>query len=235
MSGFYQEKLLSEDWCKLQKRISGLIDSVIAASSLVDSRDISIPTVMVGGAARVGKSIFAERLSSISCGYCFRLDSIRSRAYLQIEDPDLRLTVKRGVLQTLLRKYPNNAVVEGDDLIQRNKGKMQNDPEIDLSIPLELRRRCGVGFVLLGCADATAKQKQKQIIEYRRAHNCWTADRKTDDEIFGLAKYIVAASVKLKCLSEVYKIPYYEIGCETFSEDLDGAVSHVVAQAMRIA
>src|SRR3712207_2155051 len=83
--------------------------------------------ILIGGPCRVGKSIVASQLKRRTGFKLVKTDRLR-KLYNSIQDLDARLVVKARTFFELVEQQSSGLIIEGEELITKNRGNTRTRP-----------------------------------------------------------------------------------------------------------
>jgi hypothetical protein len=186
---------------------------------------LAVPSAVVVGFARSGKTKIAARISAEFGFSHISLDKVRRLIRSKSGDRD-DWDMHWRFCEHVLDQHPCGVVIEGDNLIGENRSRKEiYDPSRLIWSVSHLRLR-GAQVVFVGSADCTVSERADAITEYRLNNRCWTA-RYTDKQIVRFAERSISYSRHLRQLAEENSIPYFEIGVDSFEHDVSSVARHI--------
>jgi len=179
---------------------------------------------LVGGAARSGKTIIAQRLLREKGVPCFCVDYFVSGLQqgapglgIVGESPNLERVEKLwpvlvGTLENIVEVEPHY-LVEGDALLPRGVAELRERhyPQV---------RACFLGYPCL-----TPEQKLRDIRRYSSGVNDWIEDH-TDEYILGLAREMVEFSRYLEAECREHGLLFFDVS-ERFADQVAAACRYL--------
>jgi hypothetical protein len=192
------------------------------------------PVILIGGMPRVGKTRLALKIAESAGFGVIHTDQLR-KAFWEISDMAERAAERRRVYAKALAARKSGIVIEGVDLIYRNKGAdhlvckgaIKQDLSPGLELVSALSEKFGAKVFIIGCADANPDAKQAAIRKHWAAGD-WTKDF-SDSELANLASRIVRLSGDLRKEVQQSGFDYIELPSEPSEEHLDRAAGRILA------
>ncbi len=173
----------------------------IAAAPLPD-----LPSVLISGAVRCGKTKVARRVSLRGGYYHLRTDDIRNQTYLDAPEAEKRRAAKY-VFRRILLQFPKGVLIEGTGLM-----------DAPCALPVWADRR-GIAFFAIGYSFDTPEAKQHDLLAYRADNTCWTKQRKSDEEMLRFARRLIRRSKDIKRYCEAEDLPYFDLESARFEAE----------------
>lgn len=188
--------------------------------------------ILIGGVARVGKTIVAHALARKIGGYVVEFDRLK-HFYSDLGQEGIE--IKLWMVDELCKKG-QGIIIEGDGLI------MYDDVLIGLSdeptpfsvTPQIIRDRIdlwGAQGFCLGAAEDLPADKYQGLLHSATRNKCWATSRLDDSDLHTLAHSIVSTSRTLRAMSKQVDVPYFEIHSKHFKESIRQA-THSIANVV---
>ncbi len=183
---------------------------------------------MIGGAARSGKTILAERMLAEHGLPYFSIDTLIAR--VASAEPELGLRVRDPALKRMeiiwptLRKIASDALLSGDEFLL----------EGDVLLPKHVMEfghgyHTAIKACFIGYADANPARKLRAIRQYAVGRTDWTHEL-DDARLLNLIGELRTFSEYLRHECCHYKIPYFD-GSACFTSALHDAEAYLQAGA----
>ena len=193
-------------------------------------------SLVIGGCARAGKSLLAQRLAA-ELDHVFLAGDMLRDLYRIPEVPAERNRLRQQFMLRILRGFRGGLIVEGADLVMRdNVRNGSRRPSLEL---LRRIRREGLAEVAVaGNADTSVADKVRALEAWRATGNCWTtgaahAERYAEPAALEkLARGTIERSRVLREKAEAADIPYLEIRPDAFEADI---ATHLTTLRARLA
>ncbi len=183
--------------------------------------------IIIGGAARIGKTTVARAVARKIGGRVVRFD--RLRKYYRDLDPDETIYIKSWMIDELCRKG-KGIIIEGDELITHARPNLLEKLEV-FPVTAELIRdmmdRWGAWGFCLGDTEDSPDEKHQGLQWSARRHKCWAAGQLNESDLHMLSSIIVSTSRELRNKSEQLDVPYVEISGSNFKESVAEATKMI--------
>lgn len=236
VSGKFLNNMLTEAIDISKKNIEKNIDNVdfsvlikIIGILINDVNESKFRSIIISGYPRVGKSILSEKLSNKFNGTLLKTDALR-KIYWEIEDGGRRQKVRENLYNEIIKNYPHNLIVEGDDFISENRSIDSALKPYSLDLISQLKDTYDIEACVIGNKETSVNDKVSGLKEFRSEGDCWTlknAKYKKSKNLQNLAKGTVEASKSLWYLSEKSNVIYFEIRSINFNEDISTALEKI--------
>lgn len=192
-----------------------------------------VPSLILSGWCRVGKTSLAQRLCRSNSLCYLPLDPF-SAIYQRIKDDVTRQFVKQTLVRELLTRYPTGIILDGDDLVFDNYLRSDDRPKPTLDFLHELSLEHPVKIYLIGNAQDTLTEKIDGIKRYRSKHPCWTLNSQAwgEDMLEERAKEIISASQLLRDQSNSTNLTYIDIQSSSFQHSVVRAQAWIEQQEL---
>ncbi len=192
------------------------------------------PAILIGGVARIGKTRLAKELSRHTGFNMIHCDQFRE-AFWSIRDEQKRAAERVRCYEKAIAAHPAGLIMEGDDLIYRNRGDtslaklglLRNDLTLCLALLVHLKSRLGAQPFVVGCAERDSVAVAAEI-RRRETDSCFTRVL-SDHGLQGFLRTAERRSKELRTMVAGTDIPYIELG----GEDLECAVEAAAARILR--
>jgi|GEM_PF-1430409 len=162
-----------------------------------------VPSVIVTGTMRCGKTLVARRLARRNGMYHVPSDRLRHATYINCDDAT-KLRVVKYIYKRLLLAYPSGLVLDGTVFL-----------DTGVTLPHWAVQR-GIGCVAIGYSLDTPARKARHMIAFRKTRDCWTSGRKSDAELRQLARKIIGRSKDIKAQCAANGWPYFDLDSGQF-------------------
>lgn len=189
-------------------------------------------SAIITGYARSGKSLLATELARGHGYHHIGLD-LFTRLYYNIKDDELRLYTRKALLNGLLRHFREGLIIEGDDLISRNRSRQQGMLPFSLET---LQALCGETDVLcyvVGNATASAEAKKEGFRRFRETGTCWTSKKTHWDDLETRAREYIDYNRQIYALANDAGIPFLEIDPTDFETSLSQIAHAIKREALQ--
>jgi hypothetical protein len=173
----------------------------ISAAQLPD-----LPSILISGAVRCGKTKVARRVSLRGGYYHLRTDDIRNQTYLDAPEAEKR-RVAKYVFRRILLRFPKGVLIEGTGLM-----------DAPCELPVWADRR-GIAFFAIGYAFDTPEAKQRDLLAYRAENTCWTKQSKSDEEMLRFARRLIRRSNDIKRYCAAEGLAYFDLDSARFDAE----------------
>jgi len=187
---------------EVDRFLQGLRDE-LSASALA-----TMPSLIVSGPARCGKSRLAEEIAARYGHRILSTDWIRASLYPKSRWKDRR-RVTKYVYKSLLLSFPTGIILEGDVFFS------SKDRISDWAI------RRGVPFIGIGYSFDRPQDKYEDLVAYHRQDRCWLVESRTDEELHDFAAQIVAWSRDFRARCEDRGASYFDLDSRAFATEID--------------
>lgn len=179
------------------------------------ARKTDLPSCVISGAVRCGKSKVAQQLARKHGYLRLATDQIRNATYRGCSNPDKR-RIAKYLFRRILLENPQGLLIEGT-------GAMDADP----TLPLWAARH-GIAFFAIGYSFDRPKAKQHDLLAYRAAQPCWTQNSKSDAEMLQFARRLIRRSQSIKSFCATHGLPYYDLDSRLFTQERDRIVADIL-------
>ena len=197
-----------------------------ASTAQLSGRGIDRPSVVISGLGRSGKTILANRLSARYGYQRFGTDHCLDY-FFRITDDSQRLRFRERFYSSIVRRFPDGLVIEGDDFILRNRVTYaKTNHPIDIGPALTLSDRFGTEVFLLG----NTKSPDELIAAfevYSSGAECWTTSLR---DVRKYALWLIRVSQTLRALADGERIHYLEVDSIRFDEWIDATADMIASR-----
>lgn len=165
-----------------------------------------LPTVLISGAVRCGKTMVARRVALRGGFYHLRTDEIRNQTYLNAPESEKR-RIAKYVYRRILLQFPKGVLIDGTAVM---------DAPCELPVWAHAR---GMAFFAIGYSFDTPEAKQRDLLAYRAQNACWTQRSKSDDEMLRFARRLIRRSKDIKQYCEAHSLPYFDLDSARFDPE----------------
>lgn len=165
-----------------------------------------LPSILISGAVRCGKTKVARRVSLRGGYYHLRTDDIRNQTYLDAPEAEKR-RIAKYVFRRILLQFPKGVLIEGTGLM-----------DAPCELPVWADRR-GIAFFAIGYSFDTPQAKQRDLLAYRAENTCWTKQRKSDEEMLRFARRLIRRSTDIKRYCAAEGLPYFDLDSSRFDAE----------------
>ena len=192
-----------------------------------------VPTIILSGWCRVGKTSIAQRLCRSNRLNYLPLDPF-SAIYEKIKDGRTRQFVKMALVRELLKRYPTGIILDGADLVFDNYFRSDNRPKPSLDFLQKLSQTHHVKIYLIGNARDTLGEKIEGLKKYRLKRSCWTSTSQAWDEgrLEERAKEIISTSQLFRDQSRSSNLAYLDIQSSSFDYSVIRAQAWIEQQEL---
>lgn len=177
-------------------------------AQIEDSRASALPSVLISGTIRCGKTKVANKLSRRTGLVHIKTDEIRNALYLDVSETDKRRIVKY-VFRCLLLRFPNGILIDGTALM-----------DAPCELPLWASKR-SFAFHAIGYSFDKPKAKHRDLLAYRAMASCWTKRSKSDDEMLRFARRLIRRSQEIKHFCKAHGLSYFDLDSSAFDSERD--------------
>ena len=173
----------------------------ISAAQLPD-----LPSVLISGAVRCGKTKVARRVALRGGYYHLRTDQIRNQTYMDAPEGEKR-RIAKYVYRRILLRFPKGVLIDGTGIM---------DAPCELPLWADAR---GIAFFAIGYAFDTPEAKQRDLLAYRAENACWTKQSKSDDEMLRFARRLIRRSADIKQFCAAHGLRYFDLDSARFEAE----------------
>lgn len=185
------------------------LDFVAQISSDIENTTLSyIPSIIIGGAQRCGKSTVAKLISKDLKMFHLKSDYVRDRLYGKLKGRQKRWSASFS-LKKILTLFPHGVLAEGTVFTDNAK-----------SVPIwgsKNERNIPVYFI---GSTSDYRKKYEAMLSFRKENSCWTSQKLSNSELLGLAKHITEKSSANKELCLKHGFTYFDIDPLNFDRDI---------------
>lgn len=221
-------RLATKPTSETKAHIKQLIDR-FARQAPIQAKN-GCPSVIITGYARSGKSLLAEKLAQAHGYHHIHLDML-TRLYYDIEDDQLRLYARLILLNSLLHRFPTGVVIEGDDLISRNRSRHRGMLPFSLATLEELQCGHDIFAYVVGNANASPEAKVESFRRFQETGRCWTSKRSHWNDLEARAREYISYNRELLILADRANIPFIEIDPADFEASLSDNALAITTRA----
>jgi hypothetical protein len=186
-------------------------------------------SVLISGLGRVGKTILARQLAD-RYGYHYLTTDHALDYFFAIADDAERLRFRERFYTSIIERWPDGLIIEGDDFILKNRVKYaKTDHEIDIGPAVTVSERFGIEVFLLGNADASADEKIRAFEAYSSRAECWTPELR---DVHTYALWSIRVSTRLRSLADGDRIRYVEIDPKDFDASIAATADIIAARGL---
>lgn len=165
-----------------------------------------VPSLIVTGAMRSGKTLVARRLARRNGLYHIPGDRLRNATHLHCDEQTKQRVVKY-IYKRLLLAHPTGLALDGTIFLDNG-----------VTVPQWATRR-GICCVAIGYALGDPARKAKSMIAFRKDRKCWTSHNKSDADLHALARQIVWRSQDIRTKCAVQGWYYFDLDSGAFSRE----------------
>ena len=159
--------------------------------------------------------------------------------FWSIEDAETRSFERRRRYSELLATRRGRLVVEGDDLVSRNRadsalvsiGIVQEDVSLCFDLLKTLSEKFDARVYIAGCADANPQENEVAVRIFQRRGEI-TASY-SDQKMSDLVLWLIEQSRELREMASAANFSYVELGTHTFFRDVNAAAERIATSAGR--
>jgi hypothetical protein len=186
-------------------------------------------SALISGLGRVGKTILARQLAD-RFGYHYLTTDHALDYFFAIADDAERLRFRERFYSSIIERWPNGLIIEGDDFILKNRVKYaKTDHEIDIEPAVTVSERFGIEVFLLGNADVSPEEKIRAFEAYSSQADCWTPELR---DVRTYALWSIRVSTRLRSLADGDRIHYVEIDPQGFDESIAATAAMIAARGL---
>lgn len=190
-------------------------------------------SIVIGGVARIGKSLLASEISRRFGFIHVKADRYR-RSFWKIHDPQLRHNARRYAYIRLLQEMPYNIVIEGDDFISENRLYKCGAKPLDLSLLKLLQNEVGAEVRLMLPANSSFDARFLALIKGRESGECWTINKlPSEKDLQRFVQSAIKLESTLREMADSSSIEVIEINFQDFDKDLDRLVADIEERIIR--
>lgn len=186
-------------------------------------------SVLISGLGRVGKTILARDLAG-RYGYHFLTTDHALGYFFAIADDAERLRFREWFYSSIIERWPNGLIIEGDDFILKNRVTYaKTDHKVDIGPAASISERFGIEVFLLGNAEVSAEEKIRAFEAYSSQAECWTPELR---DVRTYALWSIRVSAKLRSLADGDRIRYVEIDPKDFDASIASTADMIAARGL---
>lgn len=186
-------------------------------------------SVLISGLGRVGKTILARQLAD-RYGYHYLTTDHALDYFFAIVDDAERLRFRERFYSSIIERWPNGLIIEGDDFILKNRVTYaKTDHEIDIGPAVTVSERFGIEVFLLGNSDVSAEEKIRAFEAYSSQAECWTPELR---DVRTYALWSIRVSTRLRSLADDDRIRYVEIDPKDFDASIADTAEMIAARGL---
>jgi hypothetical protein len=186
-------------------------------------------SVLISGLGRVGKTILARQLAD-RYGYYHLTTDHALDYFFAIADDAERLQFRERFYTSIIERWPNGLIIEGDDFILKNRVRYaKTDHEVDIGPAVTVSERFGIEVFLLGNADVSAEEKIRAFEAYSSKAECWTPELR---DVRTYALWSIRVSTRLRSLADGDRIRYVEIDPKDFDASIAATAETIAARGL---
>jgi hypothetical protein len=200
-----------------------------ASTAALRKPGIARPSLLISGLGRVGKTILARDLAD-RYGYEYLTTDDALDYFWAIADDAERLMFRNRYYASIISRWPEGLIIEGDDFILKNRVTYaKTDHEIDIGPAVTIAERFGIHVFLLGNVDVSAEEKIQAFEEYSAQAECWTPELR---DVRKYALWSIRVSTELRRLADGKRIHYVEIDSRAFDECIAATADMIAARGL---
>lgn len=188
----------------------------------------SIPSLIISGWARTGKTTLASQLCRSTGMGCLSLDQF-SAVYEGIRDEKTRSFIRSTLIKALICRFPVGIILEGSNLVFDNYYRSYSRPVPSLSLLHSLYTEYCMRVYIIGNTQDSIDEKMAAIKLFRQRHECWTskslawANNNLDERV----REVFQASQNFLSLAQINGLHYIDIQSNDFSGSIVRAQAHI--------